>query len=140
MWRVRQTDEYDRQLKWFYKKRSAETDVVLDNLETFLEALNRGFSPKPPAFGFLHIEPTDMLAIDQSGSGRKLRQTRLYVYPDTAKEHLWLLTIGDKSTQRNDIEKCKRFVGQIKALRNEEDEPNGGKGIGPTERAPNAPD
>jgi len=127
VWRTLQTDEYDRRLKRLHKNRPRETMAVLSNLETFLEALNGGISPKPPAFGFLHVEPSDVLAVDQKGGGNKLAQTRLYVYPDAAKKTLYLLTVGDKSTQRDDIETCKRFVAQIKALPDEEREGSGGQ-------------
>jgi hypothetical protein len=44
-----------------------------------------------------------------------LAATRLYVYPDVEAETLYLLTLGDKSTQADDIQDCKQFVKQIKA-------------------------
>ena len=50
--------------------------------------------------------------------------TRLYVYPDPATETLYLLLLGDKESQREDIQDCKRFVKQIQA------DPNCGKGQG----------
>jgi hypothetical protein len=77
-------------------------------------SLNAGSRPKPFCFGFLHSEPEDVIAIDQKGHGRNLAETRLYVYPDTESETLYLLTVGDKPSQGDDIENCKRFVHQIK--------------------------
>jgi hypothetical protein len=55
-----------------------------------------------------------VIAIDQTG-GHKLAAMRLYVYPDMVTETLYLLTVGDKSTQEADIQDCKRFVKQIRA-------------------------
>jgi hypothetical protein len=79
----------------------------------FLDA-NSGKKPKPLIYGFLHSEPSGVIAIDQTG-GRKVKATRLYVYPDVETETLYLLTLGDKSTQDDDIQDCRRFVKQIKA-------------------------
>jgi hypothetical protein len=62
--------------------------------------------------GFIHDEPDGIKAIDQKGGGQKmkLQQTRLYVYPDITNRILYLLTIGDKGTQRDDINLCREFV------------------------------
>ena len=40
---------------------------------------------------------------------------RLYVYADTHTDTLYALTIGDKKSQSEDIQYCKRAVRQIKA-------------------------
>ena len=64
-------------------------------------------------YGFLHAEPSGVIAIDQTG-GVKLAATRLYVYLEVETETLYLLTLGDKSTQKDDIKDCKSFVKQIK--------------------------
>ena len=85
----------------------------MNNLDIFLASLRSGKKPKPLIYGFLHSEPSDVIAIDQTG-GRKVAATRLYVYPDVETETLYLLTLGDKATQQADIQDCKRFVKQIK--------------------------
>jgi len=125
MWKTLQTDEFDRRFKRYEKKAPRELQAVLDNLDLFLEALKAGVKPKPPAFGFLHVEPSDVLAIDQKGGGNKLAQTRLYVYPDTTAKTLYLLTLGDKTSQREDIKNCKAFVEHIKTHSKQEDIENG---------------
>ena len=87
---------------------------MLNNLDVFLKSLQSGKSPKPFVYGFLHSEPSGVISIDQTGGG-KLAATRLYVYPDVDTETLYLLTLGDKQTQPDDILDCKAFVKQIKA-------------------------
>jgi hypothetical protein len=115
MWGILKTDEYERRYKRYDKKKSKELIAVLSNLDIFLMSLRSGRKPKPFAYGFLHVEPSDVIAIDQTGNEGKVSATRLYVYPDTETETLYLLTIGDKSSQKDDIQNCKRFVKQIKA-------------------------
>jgi len=113
MWGILRTDEYSRRYKSYDKKKKNELKAVLNNLDIFLKALNSGKKPKPLLYGFLHGEPCDVIAIDQTG-GPKVAATRLYVYPDLQTETLYLLTLGDKATQHDDIQNCRRFVEQIK--------------------------
>jgi hypothetical protein len=119
MWGILKTDHYPRRYKRYDKKKKKELAAVLNNLDIFLKSLHSGKKPKPLIYGFLHGEPSDVIAIDQTG-GTKLAEIRLYVYPDAETETLYLLTLGDKSTQSDDIQDCKAFVKYIKA------DPNGG--------------
>ena len=66
--------------------------------------------------GYIHDEGKGVRAIDQRGGAKgKLRQTRLYVYPDVdAKVLHQIITIGDKSSQREDIKLSADFVVQLK--------------------------
>lgn len=116
MWGIFKTDHYERRLKRYEKKKNKRLELaaVLNNLDIFLKSLQAGKTPKPFAYGFLHSEPADVIAIDQKGAGAKIAATRLYVYPDMQTETLYLLTLGDKATQPADIEDCKTFVKQIR--------------------------
>jgi len=115
VWKIGPTGVFDRKVKWYQKKKKAELTAVLNNLTTFVLSLRSGRKPKPFAYGFLHAEPSDIIAIDQKGAGSKLAATRLYVYPEIVTNTLYLPTIGGKPSQPADIEDCKRFVAQIKA-------------------------
>lgn len=79
MWRLLHTDVYSRQSKWYGKKKKNELKAVLDNLDTLVKSLDSGKKPKPFAYGFLHLEPCDIIAIDERGAATKLAATRLYV-------------------------------------------------------------
>ncbi|HEY7313836.1 MAG TPA: hypothetical protein VH643_31085 [Gemmataceae bacterium] len=116
MWQLEPTDDYERQFRRYEKKHPRELEAVLRNLQTYFEALRAGNKPLQIKYGFVHVEPDGIFAIDQKGGGLgKLAQSRLYVYPDTDTEILHLLTIGGKGhEQRNDIQQCKDFVAQIK--------------------------
>ena len=115
MWGILKTDEYDRRYKRYDKKKRRELIAVLNNLDIFLRSLNSGKKPKPLIYGFLHGEPSGVIAIDQTGADGKVAATRLYVYADAETETLYLLTLGDKSSQSDDVLNCKRFVKQINA-------------------------
>jgi hypothetical protein len=114
MWKIEETDDYSKSLKWFVKKRPREARAVLDNLDTFFNALNAGARPQQIKAGFVHPEPCGVLAFDQKGGGPNLAQTRLYVYPNATTEILHLITLGDKSSQRDDIRRCSAFVAELR--------------------------
>jgi len=114
MWKVLRTEEFERRQKKYAKKKKNELMAVLNNLDIFLASLQAGRKPRPFAYGFLHSEPGDVIAIDQKGAGSSLAATRLYLYAAVEAETLYLLTIGDKSSQSDDIANCKRWARQIK--------------------------
>src|ERR1700720_4571989 len=99
MWKIEPTDKYVRDHRWYSKKRPNELKAVLNNLDTYVKAIQGGTKPLQVNAGFIHIEGQGVIAIDQKGGKGKLAQTRLYVYPDSDREVLYLFTIGDKNTQ-----------------------------------------
>jgi len=116
MWEQHPTKSYGIRLKRYKKKHKPELYAVLDNLDTLLKALQSGLKPlqATTTFGFVHAEPNGVVSVDQKGGGPNLAQTRLYAYPDEQKEVLYLITLGDKNSQKDDIKSCASF---IKALR-----------------------
>lgn len=110
MWELQATEEYGRRLKQFAKKHRRELAAALDNLDTYHRTLQAGVKPLQVKFGFMHPEPLGVVAVDQKGGGKGLRETRLYVYPDAETETLHLITLGDKGTQERDIALCREFV------------------------------
>ena len=112
MWEQQNLDDYDRQLKWYQKKRRKELVATLENLALFFGSLRVGGRPQDAlkAFRFLHKEQAGVIAVDQKGGARNLAETRLYTYPDETTETLFLITIGDKNTQSDDVQFSKEFV------------------------------
>lgn len=114
-WRIESTDAYVRAHKRYEKKQKAELIAVLDNLDRYFKMIANGIHPQFVVAGYIHDEGKGVRALDQKGSGRgKLRQTRLYVYPDIDQKILYLITIGDKTSQRNDIKLSADFVIKLK--------------------------
>jgi hypothetical protein len=115
MWLVIPSEDFARQAKWYAKKRRHEFDAVSANLDRLIELLRDGHDPARLNFGFIHHEPAGVIAVDQTGAGRKLAATRLYVYAYVERETVFLLTIGDKQSQGDDIRFCKQSVETINA-------------------------
>ncbi len=113
-WALEVTDKYERAYKRFEKKEPKILKAVLSNLDKYFHALEDHGSPQKITAGFIHKEPHGIKAIDQRGSNEKLKETRLYIYPDTTKSTLHLITIGDKKTQSVDIKFCNKYVVKIK--------------------------
>lgn len=116
MWVEQPTEEYQRVLRYYHRKKRRVTEALLFNLAKYLEYLRLGMSPQEAAkFGFVHNEGEDIYAVDQSG-GAKLRESRLYFYIDMEAEVLYTLTIGDKDEQQRDVLACRELK---KAIRQE---------------------
>ena len=113
MYTLQPTEEYEKQLNKWPKKHRRELLAMLHNTETVLQALNSGVAPSNLRFGFLHHEPMNIKAVDQKGGGSGLKECRLYLFVQEGAELVRLLTIGDKSTQSEDIANCKHFVGSL---------------------------
>lgn len=65
------------------------------------------------------------MAIDQRGGGRDLKETRLDVFAFEPTKTLYVLTIGDKQSQDEDIRDSIAFVDQLQA----QEEPRDGTPI-----------
>ena len=115
-WQLEHTDRYLRDHFHYKKKNPHELAAVLENLDTYFKALDAVGNPLQVTAGFLHPESDGIIAIDQRGGRRKikLQQTRLYVYPDVQMTILHILTLGDKKTQRDDINFCRSFVKKLR--------------------------
>ncbi len=113
-WKLEIADKYVRVFKRYEKKEPKILKAVLANLDKYFHALEDHVSPQNITAGFIHKEPHGIKAIDQKGGNEKLKETRLYIYPDTTKNTLHLITIGDKKTQSVDIKFCNKYVKDIR--------------------------
>lgn len=113
---MEQTEKFKRESTLYKKNFPDELTAVLVNLERYFKTLQNLGNPLRINAGFIHNEPSGIKAIDQKGGCRrgKLRQTRLYLFPDQTTRTLYLLAIGDKKSQRRDIEMCRKEVSRIK--------------------------
>jgi len=117
-WIIEATDVYIRAYKHYEKKHPKELMAVLDNLDRYFKIISHGTHPQFVVLGCVHDEGKGIRAIDQRGGGGKgkLGQTRLYVYPDVNEKRLYLITIGDKNSQKNDIKTSAGFVIKLKGV------------------------
>lgn len=128
-WVIEATDQFTRDLKKLSKNQAGEHLAVMRNLQIYFDS--HGNSPKPSLIqhGFLHIEPTGIRAIDQTGGAlpdgtkrQKMKETRLYTYSDLQSKKLHLLCIGDKQSQPKDIQFSKKQVEEIRKASSQENE------------------
>ncbi len=110
MWQIEATPQWDRDRKWYEKKRPAELAAVLHNLKRYVLQLNAAPNPKAFTTGYMHHEPRGVVALDQKGGGANLQETRLYVFPNEEQKVLYIITIGNKDGQADDIRFCTEFV------------------------------
>lgn len=101
--------------KRYEKKFPSELMAVLDNLDRYFKVISHGVHPQFVVAGYIHNEGKGVRAIDQRGGRKgKLKQTRLYVYPEVTTKILHLITIGDKKSQGEDIKQSAKFVDILK--------------------------
>ncbi|MDD3925309.1 MAG: hypothetical protein PHT33_01475 [bacterium] len=113
-WSLEETELFKSRFRKYQKKFANETVAVLNNLDTYLKALNAGIKPPIVQAGFIHREPQGVIAIDQKGAPSRLRETRLYIYALEIRHIVYLITIGDKSSQKQDISDCRKFMNNLR--------------------------
>lgn len=103
-WNLSPTPEFIRTSQFYEKKHPDELAATLANLlHRYLPRLSHAHHHALVHAGCLHHEGHGVIAIDQNGQGKSLRETRLYAYPDDASRTLHLLLIADKSSQKRDL-------------------------------------
>jgi hypothetical protein len=118
MWQLEPTDGWERDQKYYSKKRPNELAAVMRNLQRYISLVKVSKNSKCVQAGYLHAEQAGVLAIDQKGGGGNLQETRLYTYADDDTKTIYLIAIGNKDSQSTDVEYCKEFVN---AMRNKTD-------------------
>jgi hypothetical protein len=113
LWTIQQHPEFNRDYKWYAKKRPRELAAVLDNLNRLKNMLNLSPHSQLIVAGFIHPEPLGVWALDQRGSMGNLQATRLYCYAESSRKNLHLLAIGSKDTQAADIFRVIEIVKSI---------------------------
>jgi hypothetical protein len=116
-WKPVPCEDYEKAKKDFVKKWRPEMLAVANNLQTLMQTLDRGVKPEQlKSLPFVHGEyPIGILSIDESGHEKKSKPKaiRLYVFPCESKQLLYVMLIGDKSEQHDDVKLCKAFVSKI---------------------------
>lgn len=114
MWALRQTQTYEKRVRQYARNHPNETVATLNNLDTLHNALNVQVKPSSLQAGYIHREPKGVIALDQKGAKGSPKQTRLYIYPDEDQKIIYLITIGDKRSQKKDIQHCNKFVEDLR--------------------------
>ena len=110
MWSLEPSTQWEKDAKWYEKKRPDELAAVNRNLGRYLALLNVSKNSKCVEAGYLHKEPGGIIAVDQKGISGNLQETRLYTFAVDAAKTVHLITIGNKESQHSDVEYAKIFA------------------------------
>lgn len=102
----------------FVKKHAAEYASCMRNLDRLLALLNTGIPFRADLFGFLRSEGGNLYRIGQSGLVGAM-ETRLYVYIRIANKNIFVITVGDKNSQPDDINRAKAIIQKYERMLND---------------------
>jgi hypothetical protein len=109
-WQQETTDLFLRRKEEFQKKRPMQLAAVLRNLGRYQQMLDEQPIARLISANFIHPEKRGLVALTQQGFKPKQPTTRLYLYPAQNSKTVYLITIGDKNTQPQDIQDCYKFI------------------------------
>jgi hypothetical protein len=109
-WRLVPTDLYVRRRADFEKKRPLQLRAVERNLVRYQAMLLEQAIARLISAHFIHPEGRGVASLSEKGFKPKQPPTRLYLYPAQDSKTVYLITIGDKRTQRTDIQDCYDFI------------------------------
>ncbi|AKJ65242.1 hypothetical protein L21SP4_02008 [Kiritimatiella glycovorans] len=92
----------------------SEYAACFTNLDVLLQVLGTGRRIGAFELGFFRSEGDGLYRIGQTGV-RASKESRLYIYPDEENRIVYILRIGTKETQQNDINEAKKTIGRIRA-------------------------
>ncbi|MDA3926346.1 MAG: hypothetical protein PF904_16770 [Kiritimatiellae bacterium] len=119
MWILEKVTGFESRFKKFSKKHEIEVSAALSNLQTYVDVLNKTNNLQTANQQlFVHSEQDEMVAIDQRGAKierktGKLKATRLYVYAAVINQTVYLLGIGDKDSQKQDLQTFSKKMKKI---------------------------
>lgn len=115
-WTLVPCTDYEKRRGDFSKKWPHEMRAIANNFKTLVAAIEDGANPEQlKSLGFVHGNyPLGILSIDETGheKGSKPKAIRLYLFPCTEESKLYVMLLGDKSKQSEDVALCKNFVAK----------------------------
>ena len=113
MWTATKDFAETNRFKHYSKRHPREVASCFSNLDRLLSLLDSGLTlDQLASFRFFSSEGDGIFRIAQTGVPNS-HETRLYVYVATFSSQFHVLTIGDKSTQQDDINRCKSIACRI---------------------------
>lgn len=112
-----QSDRFRSRRRSYNRKHKDEMKAVRKNLHSTLELHGELSLPfRQIKFGPLKYEPRSggVFRLFQQGGGEGLKEFRLYFGVDEAKKIIYLLCLGTKTRQSQDIEYCKKELKNLK--------------------------
>jgi len=118
-WQLVPTEQYEVAFADYNEDRPNELSAIIANLSKYHDTILQLGHPQQITGKYVHKESKGVRALDESGSGlNNLQATRLYLYPDVKSKKIYLLTIGNKKSQKKDIKYCEGIVDQLRSEQN----------------------
>ena len=112
VWEISNDLAEKRRFKDFNKKHPREYAACFANLGHVLNMLMRFGDVGSFQVGYFRSEGDGVYRIGQTGV-KHATESRLYVYAYSKGHRLYVLTIGDKKQQPDDIRRCKTIVSHF---------------------------
>ncbi len=115
VWQLNSEFAVGRLFKKFAERYPREFESCGANLQRLLNFLNSGFQLSVLAqnLSFFRSEREGLFRIGQSGV-KSAKETRLYVFPHEAGKTVFILDIGTKETQHDDIASARKTIQEIR--------------------------
>lgn len=113
-WCIVDDDAERSRFKEYNRKHPREYAACFANLAQLIQLLQQFGNIKGFQVGFLRSEGQDVYRIGQTGV-KHAHETRLYIYVKQTMLTVHILTIGDKATQQDDIQRCHRAGRMLKS-------------------------
>jgi putative component of toxin-antitoxin plasmid stabilization module len=113
-WQIENAYASPGKFKKFAGKHTREYESLFANLEKILRILRGGNKIGSFGIGFFRSEGEGVYRIGQTGVP-SAKESRLYIFPDEQNRICYILNIGDKDSQQNDINEAKEIVKRIKS-------------------------
>jgi len=118
MWYTEDGEAIRSGFKKVSRNHPEEYAACFANLDKVLTILNNGNKVGGFKVGFFRPEGNGLYRIGQTGV-KDSKEVRLYVYPDTESEIMYVLAMGTKESQKNDIKEAKKKTKKIKVAKKE---------------------
>ncbi|QSH40830.1 hypothetical protein P0136_11210 [Lentisphaerota bacterium ZTH] len=115
-WYVNDNNITPSKVKKYFKNYKEEAESTFANLEKLRDALSSGvsFSQAVQNYSFLRSEKKHVYRIGNQSSDNA-HETRLYICVEEEQKIIYLLDLGDKNTQKIDINNSHKKAGKILA-------------------------
>ncbi len=115
MWTLNNDFAERGQFKRYAKRHGREFAACFANLDRLCAMLNGGgtLQQAETGLGFFSSEGGDIYRIGQTGVPHA-KETRLYVFALLIGGAIYILTIGGKDTQQDDLQRCREIVKRIR--------------------------
>jgi len=114
-WSISTEYREENRFKHFEKKCHAEYLSCLARFADVLMRFDEVGHPRLIGKGYFRSEGEDVYRISQARKQNSL-EVRLYIYVCLIESKLYPITMGDKTTQNDDIRRCHRVAREIKAM------------------------